>query len=86
MANELDEVTAVPREEGRDINVIDKQIPITVGGGTKFFNIIIWLLPPIIGGIICLLFTLTVLFVMWKVGLQVTDILMSDGRSKSDGV
>ena len=52
MANELDEVTAVPREEGRDINVIDKQIPITVGGGTKFFNIIIWLLPPIIGGII----------------------------------
>ena len=52
MANELDEVTAVPREEGRDINVIDKQIPITVGGGTKFFNIIIWLLPPIIGGIV----------------------------------
>ncbi len=52
MANELDEVTAVPREEGRYINVIDKQIPITVGGGTKFFNIIIWLLPPIIGGII----------------------------------
>ena len=26
MANELDEVTAVPREEGRDVNVIDKQL------------------------------------------------------------
>ena len=52
MANELDEVTAVPRDEGRDVNVIDKQIPITVGAGTKFFNIIIWLLPPIIGGVI----------------------------------
>ncbi len=52
MANELDETTATPREEGRDVNVIDKQIPITIGGGTKFFNIIMWFLPPIIGGII----------------------------------
>ena len=26
MANELDEVTVVPREEGRDVNVIDKQL------------------------------------------------------------
>ncbi len=26
MANELDEVTAKPREEGRDVNVIDKQL------------------------------------------------------------
>ena len=26
MANELDEVTAVPRDEGRDVNVIDKQL------------------------------------------------------------
>ena len=26
MANELDEVTAAPREEGRDVNVIDKQL------------------------------------------------------------
>ena len=26
MANELDEMTAVPNEEGRDVNVIEKQL------------------------------------------------------------
>ena len=54
MANELDELNAVDMPEGRDAKVIAKQIPVKVGGGSKFFDIIWWFLPvPIIGGIIC---------------------------------
>lgn len=44
MANELDEVTAVPNEAGRDVNVIDKQIPIKVGVGSTIFQVILWVL------------------------------------------
>lgn len=54
MANQLDELTGPVNEEGRDVNVIHKQIPITVGGGSKFFDIVWWFLPPIIGGVIWL--------------------------------
>lgn len=52
MANELDEMNAPQMQEGRDVRVIAKQIPVKVGGGSKFFDIIWWFLPPIIGGII----------------------------------
>ena len=51
MANELDEVNGPINEQGRDVNVIDKQIPIKVGWGSKFFEIILWI-PFIIPGII----------------------------------
>ena len=54
MANELDELTAVPNEQGRDINVIDKQIKVTVGKGSLVFEIILWVLG-IIPGLIFLL-------------------------------
>jgi len=55
MANELDEQNPVINEAGRDVNVIDKQIPIKVGVGSKIFEIIIWILPvPIISGLIYL--------------------------------
>ncbi len=54
MANELDETNATVNEQGRDVNVIDKQIPVKVGAGSKIFEILIWFLPPIIGGIIFL--------------------------------
>lgn len=49
MANELDEMTGPVAEEGRDVNVINKQIPIKVGGGSKFFNVLMYvtLLPAI---------------------------------------
>ena len=52
MANELDELTGPTMDEGRDVNVIARQIPVTVGGGSKFFDIMWWFLPPIIGGIV----------------------------------
>ena len=53
MANELDEVTGPVNEEGQDVNVINKQIPVKVGKGSLVFEIILWVLG-IIPGIIFL--------------------------------
>ncbi len=46
MANELDEMNYVPMEEGREVNVIAKQISPKVGLGSKIFEICFgfWLL------------------------------------------
>lgn len=44
MANMLDETTGPIREEGRDVNVIDKQIPVKVGIGSTIFEIAPWVL------------------------------------------
>lgn len=43
MANELDELTGPVNSEGRDINVIEKQIPVTVGVGSTIFEVILWI-------------------------------------------
>lgn len=43
MANELDEVTGPVNAAGRDINVIDRQLPVTVGFGSTLFEILLWL-------------------------------------------
>ena len=51
MANELDELNGIVNEQGRDVNVIEKQIKATVGWGSKFFEVILWV-PLIIPGII----------------------------------
>ena len=53
MANELDELTGPVSEKGNDINVIYKQIPVKVGWGSTFFQIILWVLG-IIPGLIFL--------------------------------
>ena len=39
--NELDEVTGPISEEGRDVNVIQKQIPAKTGAGTIVFIVIL---------------------------------------------
>ena len=44
MANELDETEEVTRPEGRDINVIDKQLKVKVGFGSTLFEIMLWVL------------------------------------------
>ena len=44
MANQLDELNPEVREEGLDTNVIVKKIPAEVGGGSKFFEIMLWVL------------------------------------------
>ena len=51
MANELDELTGPVNDEGRDVNVINKQIPVTVGVGSKIFEIGLWILGIIPGAI-----------------------------------
>jgi LemA protein len=43
MANDLDEVAGPVNGAGRDINVIEKQIPVTVGWGSTFFEICLWI-------------------------------------------
>ncbi len=52
MANELDEMQDEAVVGGNDTKVIGKQLPVTVGTGSKIFDVIWWFLPPIIGGII----------------------------------
>ena len=42
MANELDETTGPVREEGRDVHVIDKQIPVRVSWGSTLFEVLLW--------------------------------------------
>jgi LemA protein len=44
MANELDELTGPVNEQGRDVNVIEKQLPIKVGVGSTIFEVILWVL------------------------------------------
>lgn len=54
MANQLDEMTGPVNEEGKDINVIQKQIPVKVGVGSKIFEVILWCLC-IIPGVVFLI-------------------------------
>ena len=42
MVNELDELTGATAPQGRDIRVIDKQIPVRVGFGSVLFEIFLW--------------------------------------------
>ena len=53
MANELDELTGPVNEKGQDINVIAKQIPVKVGWGSTFFQVMLFVLG-IIPGLIFL--------------------------------
>ena len=53
MANELDEMTGNVNTSGRDINVIEKQIPCRIGWGATLFEIVLWCLG-IIPGLIFL--------------------------------
>lgn len=48
MANLLDEITGPVNEKGRDINVIDKQLPVKVGFGSVLFEIALWITIPIL--------------------------------------
>lgn len=43
MANELDEMTGPVNKEGRDVNVIEKQIPVKVGVGSTIFEVLLWI-------------------------------------------
>lgn len=49
MANELDELRDPINEAGRDARVIEKQLQVKVGTGTKVFEVLMWC--TVIGGI-----------------------------------
>ncbi|MCR5079458.1 MAG: LemA family protein [Bacilli bacterium] len=51
MANELDEMTGPVNEEGRDVHVIDKQIPVKTDWRSTLFQVMLWVLG-IIPGIV----------------------------------
>ena len=53
MANMLDEETGPIREEGKDVNVIAKQLPVKVGVGSTIFEVLLWVLG-IIPGVVFL--------------------------------
>lgn len=42
MANDLDETTGPINNEGRDVSVISKQIPVQIGAGSLIFEISLW--------------------------------------------
>lgn len=44
MANELDEITGSVNAQGRDVNVIEKQIPVKIGIGSVVFEVLLWVL------------------------------------------
>ncbi|MBE6382118.1 MAG: LemA family protein [Lentisphaerae bacterium] len=40
--NELDEMTGPVNGAGRDVNVIEKQLPVTIGFGSVLFEVMLW--------------------------------------------
>lgn len=44
MGNQLDETTGPVNPEGRDVNVIDRQLKVTIGFGTKIFELCLWII------------------------------------------
>ena len=42
MANPLDEVTGPVNEQGREVRVIEKQLPVTIGVGSLIFEIAVY--------------------------------------------
>lgn len=60
MPNELDEMNPVVNTTGRDINVIEKQLPVQVGTGSQIFEIALWVLGVVPG----------LVFLFMKIGAQ----------------
>ena len=48
MANLLDEVTGPVNNSGRDVHVIDRQLPVEIGFGSTLFQIALWVVIPIL--------------------------------------
>lgn len=48
MANLLDEVTGPINKNGRDVHVIDRQLPVQIGFGSTLFEVALWITIPIL--------------------------------------
>lgn len=55
MANELDEMNPVVNQDGRDTNVIEKQLPVETGFGSVVFEIFLWICGILPGIIFCIM-------------------------------
>ena len=60
MANELDELTGPVNAAGRDVNVIERQLPVRVGWGSTLFEVLLWILGILPG----------VIFLFMKIGAR----------------
>lgn len=48
MGNLLDEVTGPVNDQGRDVHVIDRQLPVKIGFGSTLFEIALWITIPML--------------------------------------
>ena len=55
MANLLDELTGPVNEQGQDVNVINRQLPVKIGFGSVLFEIALWITLPILAVVYWLL-------------------------------
>ena len=62
MANQLDELTGPVNNQGQDIHVINRQLPVVVGFGSTLFEIALWVTIPVL-----------VLFYVLLMGHTLTD-------------
>jgi LemA protein len=56
MANLLDETAGPINNQGRDVHVIDKQLPVEIGFGSTLFEIALWVVIPILVLLFVLIF------------------------------
>ena len=52
MGNALDELTGPTNPAGQDIRVIHKQLPVTTGAESAIFEIALWVVVPIVAGVL----------------------------------
>ena len=70
--NELDEMTGAVNSDGQDINVIEKQLPVTVGFGSTIFEMLTWLIgffPAVIVTVVEAGIDDWVLITLWALGV-----------------
>ena len=65
MANNLDELNGETLENGRDVNVIAKVIPVKTGWGSVLFEVFLWclMIPGIVLSILTLTGTITIVYI-----------------------
>lgn len=69
MANLLDELTGPVNEQGQDVNVINRQLPVKIGFGTILFEIALWVTLPIVSLLCYLLLNDPMILIGCAVGI-----------------
>lgn len=69
MANLLDELTGPVNEQGQDVNVINRQLPVKIGFGTVLFEIAQWVTLPIVSLLCYLLLNDPMILIGCAVGI-----------------